>query len=118
MLKVSSDDEQADTLAEAQVKYNAAKAAVGRLDQLTDTPDTVVTRLKAVVEHRGNAAWERLGSSDGESPADRWRRLRLTMLATEREVFLAARDNREIDDEVLRRVQRELDLEKAALIRE
>ena len=39
-------------------------------------------------------------------------------MATEREVFLAARDNREIDDEVFRRVQRELGLEEAALIRE
>ena len=32
--------------------------------------------------------------------------------------FLAARDAREIDDEVFRRLQRELDLEEAAVIRE
>jgi CPA1 family monovalent cation:H+ antiporter len=122
-LGIRSTDEHTDKLAEAQVTYHAAKAAVGKLDELTDaqTPEHVVTRLKAIAEHRGNAAWERLGRSEeeiGESPANRWRRLRLTMLATEREVFLAARDAREIDDEVFRRVQRELDLEEAALIRE
>jgi CPA1 family monovalent cation:H+ antiporter len=77
LLGISSTDEDTDTLAEAQVKYHAAKA-----------------------------------------PAARWQRLRLTMLAAEREVFIAARDERQIDDEVFRRVQRELDLEEAALIRE
>jgi monovalent cation/hydrogen antiporter len=40
------------------------------------------------------------------------------MLDAEREVFVAARDNREIDDEVLRRVLRELDLEEARLSRD
>jgi CPA1 family monovalent cation:H+ antiporter len=40
------------------------------------------------------------------------------MLDAEREVFVAARDAREIDDEVLRRVLRELDLEEAKLSRE
>ena len=48
----------------------------------------------------------------------RWKHRRLGMLMTEREVLLAARDAHEIDDEVFRRVQRELDLEEAALTRE
>jgi monovalent cation/hydrogen antiporter len=123
LLNVHGDEEQTDTLAEAQVKFNAAKAAVDRLDEVADehTPEHVVARLRTIAEHRGNAAWERLGRSDeeiGESPAARWQRLRRTMLVAEREVFLAARDAREIDDEVFRRVQRELDLEEAALARE
>jgi Na+/H+ antiporter len=123
LLGISSTDEDTDTLAEAQVKYHAAKASVERLDELTDdeTPEHVVTRLKLLAEHRGNAAWERLGRDEdevGETPAARWQRLRLTMLAAEREVFITARDERQIDDEVFRRVQRELDLEEAALIRE
>lgn len=120
LLGVQSTDEHTDTLAEAQVKYRAAKASVERLDQATSegTPEQVVTRLKLLAEHRGNAAWERLGRSDdeiGETPAARWQRLRLTMLLAEREVFLTARDAHEIDDEVFRRVQRELDLEEAAV---
>jgi CPA1 family monovalent cation:H+ antiporter len=123
LLGIRSDDEQTDTLAEAQVKYQAAKVSVERLDGLTDdaTPEHVVTRLKLLAEHRGNAAWERLGRDGdevGETPAARWQRLRRTMLTAEREVFIAARDDGQIDDEVFRRVQRELDLEEAALTRE
>ncbi|GAA0649191.1 Na+/H+ antiporter [Kutzneria viridogrisea] len=123
-LGVESNEEHTDTLAEAQVKYHAARASIDRLDQEaadSGTPEQVVARLRTIAEHRGNAAWERLGRSEeeiGESPASRWRRLRRTMLAAEREVFLAARNAREIDDEVFRRVQRELDLEEAALNRE
>ena len=65
----------------------------------------------------GNAAWERLGRQELESPTASFRRLRLEILAAERAVYVAARDNSaEIDDEVLRRVLRELDLEQARLV--
>lgn len=123
-LGVQANEEHTDTLAEAQVKYHAAKASIDRLDlevAAGSTPEQIVERLRGIAEHRGNAAWERLGRSDeeiGESPAARWRRLRRLMLEAEREVFLEARDTRQIDDEVFRRVQRELDLEEAALNRE
>jgi monovalent cation/hydrogen antiporter len=40
------------------------------------------------------------------------------MLQIEREVFLRMRDTGRIDDEVLRRVQLELDLEEAMMARE
>jgi CPA1 family monovalent cation:H+ antiporter len=117
------DNEQSrDALAEAQVQHNAARAAVGKLDELIDngdsTPEHVVERLRMLAEHRGNAAWERLGRQDMESPAAAYRRLRRTMLDAERQVFVEARDAKQIDDEVLFRVMRELDLEEAALSRE
>ncbi|MEV0676775.1 Na+/H+ antiporter [Actinosynnema sp. NPDC050436] len=121
-LGFQGDEEQADALAEAQVQHAAARAAVDRLDELVDngdqTPDHVVDRLRTMAEHRGNAAWERLGRQEDESPAAAYRRLRRTMLDAERQVFVEARDNRQIDDEVLFRVLRELDLEEAALTRE
>jgi NhaP-type Na+/H+ or K+/H+ antiporter len=117
-----NDEDSQDALAEAQVQHNAAKAAVTRLDELiTDgdtTPDHVVERLRLLAEHRGNAAWERLGRQDAESPAAAYRRLRRTMLDAERQVFVEARDAKQIDDEVLFRVMRELDLEEAALSRD
>jgi CPA1 family monovalent cation:H+ antiporter len=78
----------------------------------------VVERLRMLAEHRGNAAWERLGRQDSESPAAAYRRLRRTMLDAERQVFVEARDAKQIDDEVLFRVMRELDLEEAALTRD
>ena len=54
----------------------------------------------------------------GESPAATFRRLRREMLVAEREVFVAHRDAGRIDDEVLRRVMHELDLEEAMLDRD
>ncbi|MBB5806547.1 CPA1 family monovalent cation:H+ antiporter [Saccharothrix ecbatanensis] len=116
------DEERTDALAEAQVQHAAAQAAVRTLDEViggeSGTPEHVVERLRIMAEHRGNAAWERLGRQEDESPAASYRRLRRTMLAAERKVFVQARDDGQIDDEVLYRVLRELDLEEAAISRE
>ena len=121
-LGIRGADPTADALAEAQVQHNAAQAAVDRLDVATgtdeETHEHVIHRLRAIAEYRGNAAWERLGNQERESPAAAFRRLRRTMLAAEREVFVEARNAGRIDDEVFRRVLRELDLEEAALTRE
>ena len=56
----------------------------------------------------------RLGGP-AERPAQAYRRLRLSMLEAEREVFLNYRDRGRLPDEVLRRVFHELDLEQANL---
>jgi CPA1 family monovalent cation:H+ antiporter len=120
-LGVRGGEDQADALAEAQATHNASAAAVDRLDALIGddsvvTPDHVVDRLRAIAERRGNAAWERLGRQDVEAPAAAFRRLRLAMLGAEREVYVTARNSGEINDEVLRRVLRDLDLEEARLV--
>ncbi|MGW4207913.1 Na+/H+ antiporter [Lentzea sp. NPDC004789] len=113
------DDARQDALAEAQVQHRAAQAAVTRLDEeIGEVPDHVRDQLRSLAEHRGNAAWERLGRQEEESPAAAYRRLRRLMLSAERDEFIRARDQGEIDDEVLFRVLRELDLEEAALSRE
>ncbi|MDX8144385.1 Na+/H+ antiporter [Lentzea sp. BCCO 10_0061] len=113
------DDARKDALAEAQVQHRAAQAAVTRLDEeIEDVPEHVRDQLRSLAEHRGNAAWERLGRQEEESPAAAYRRLRRVMLSAERDEFVKARDAGEIDDEVLFRVMRELDLEEAALSRE
>jgi monovalent cation/hydrogen antiporter len=121
-LAFRGDEERTDALAEAQVQHAAAQAAVRKLDEVIGsddgTPGHVVDRLRIMAEHRGNAAWERLGRQEDESPAASYRRLRRTMLEAERQVFVQARDAGQIDDEVLFRVLRELDLEEAAISRE
>ena len=119
-LGVHGDDEKADALAEAQATHTATLAGLDRLNELaaaqeTGAPDHVVERLRALTEHRANSIWERLGRQDLESPATAYRRLRREMLTAEREVYVTARDSGEIDDEVLRRVLNELDLEEARL---
>jgi CPA1 family monovalent cation:H+ antiporter len=114
LLGVRNDDDRLDSEAEAHVKSSAAKAAVARLEEAADgeIPERMVARLRALAEHRA------VSQPTVDGPAARWKQLRLTMLVAEREVFLAARDAHEIDDEIFRRVQRELDLEEAALTRE
>lgn len=121
-LGVRGDEARHDALAEAAVQQRAAEAAKKTLDELVaegvNAPQQMIDQLRRLAEHRGNAAWERLGRQEEESPASAVRRLRRSMLAAQREVFIAARDAGEIDDEVLQRVVRELDLEEAALYRD
>jgi CPA1 family monovalent cation:H+ antiporter len=120
-LNVHRTEDASDALAEAQAAHNASLAAVARLDELVADTDTYtleheIQRLRTLAERRGNAVWERLGRQEQESPAATFRRLRLETLAAERAVYIAARNNGDIDDEVLRRVLRELDLEEARLV--
>ena len=120
-LNVHGTEDASDALAEAQAAHNASLAAVARLDELVAdadsyTPEHEIQRLRILAERRGNAVWERLGRQEQESPAATFRRLRLETLAAERGVYVTARNNGEIDDEVLRRVLRELDLEEARLV--
>jgi monovalent cation/hydrogen antiporter len=116
-----------DMLAEAQAQQAAAQAGIARLEELTaDEPDDTplshaAMKLRRITEMRANSAWERLGrpeSETGEGPGTVYRRLRREMLITARDEFVARRDAGEIDDEVLRRVMHELDLEEATLDRD
>ncbi len=102
----------------------AGNAALERLEQMLgdegDTPPGVAERLREKTEQRQFGAWERLGGGGrgAETPSAAYRRLRREMLLTERAEFIRLRDIGEITDDVLRRVQRDLDLEEALLSRE
>jgi CPA1 family monovalent cation:H+ antiporter len=127
-LGVVGTEEQQDLIREAGAQHAAANAALARLDaELANSafvPDDVVSRLREKAEIRQLGAWERLGgrgSPDGvaiEPPTISFRRLRRSMIDAEREVFIDLRDRGQIDDEVLVRVQRELDLEESILARD
>ena len=92
----------------------------------TDAPDGspldhAAMKLRHWSQMRANSAWEQLGrpeSETGEAPSNVYRRLRREMLTTSRREFVARRDAGDIDDEVLRRVMHELDLEEATLDRD
>ncbi|MEJ3746312.1 Na+/H+ antiporter [Actinomycetes bacterium KLBMP 9797] len=116
-LRVAGDDRTQDTLAEAAVQTAASRAAVARLEELAEgAPATVVERLRQHGEGRANKAWERLGGG-GETPSRAYGRLRREMIDAERDVFRQARDEGRIPEEVLRRAQRDLDLEESMLRR-
>ncbi|MDX3852055.1 Na+/H+ antiporter [Streptomyces sp. AK02-01A] len=126
LLKVPGRDRQAETLAEAQAQSEASRAAERRLDELladdrNTLPAPLTKRLRTVLERRRNAVWERLGTVNeitGESADETYRRLSREMIEAEREVFVKLRDQRSIDDEMLRTLLRRLDLEEAAAYRE
>ncbi|MHA6779903.1 Na+/H+ antiporter [Pseudonocardia saturnea] len=125
-LGVRDTSGQAQLLAEAQAQYAAVQASIGRLDELLVDDGGGATghtaeKLRHLAQMRANQVWEQLGRPDseaGESPGAAYRRLRREMLARERETFVAHRDAGDIDDEILRRVQRQLDLEEAMLARD
>ncbi|MGW3725062.1 Na+/H+ antiporter [Streptomyces sp. NPDC000851] len=126
LLKLPGRDLQAETLAEANAQAQASRAAERRLDELLSDernalPGPLADRLRAVLERRRNAVWERLGQPNpvtGETADDTYRRLAGEMISAEREVFVKLRNGRYIDDEMLRTLLRRLDLEEAAAYRE
>jgi CPA1 family monovalent cation:H+ antiporter len=126
LLRIPSDDPREDALAEAAVQQAAARAAGQRLDEEAaangsangEVPEAVVSRLRSLITDRTNLAWERLGGRRRETPSEAYSRLRRAMIAEERDVFRRARDEGRIPEEVLRRAQRDLDLEESLLERE
>src|SRR6266542_3361354 len=125
-LAIPGPDPTTDALQEASAQQQAASAALERLEALLRServPPGVAEQLRQRAEGRTLAAWERLGSpSTGAegfpTPSAAYRRLRREMLAAEREVLVRLRDNGRLDEEVQRRIQWELDLEEATLLRE
>ncbi|NJC74013.1 Na+/H+ antiporter [Planosporangium thailandense] len=121
-LRIGGDDPKEDALAEAAVQQEATRAARARLERETSldgqVPQAVLARLHTLLADRANLAWERLGGRRRETPSEAYSRLRRTMIEAEREVFRRARDEGRIPEEVLRRAQRDLDLEESLLERE
>src|SRR5204862_3281976 len=100
-------------------RHAAGAAARDRLTELDDgQPAQVIEHLRRRTEKGNNVAWERLGVGNGrEAPSRAYARLRREMLNAEREVFRLARDEGRISEEVLRRAQRDMDLEESMIER-
>ncbi|QDY78960.1 Na+/H+ antiporter [Streptomyces qinzhouensis] len=125
-LRLPRPDPFAETLAEAEAQNAASEAAERRLDALladerNALPEPLEERLRTVMERRRNSVWERLGAvneATGESADETYRRLAREMIGAERAVFVELRDQRRIDDEMMRTLLFRLDLEEAAAYRE
>jgi Na+/H+ antiporter len=125
-LPLPPPDPQREVLLEAQAQNDASLAATDRLDVLLTEPRNrlpppLEERLRRVLERRRNAVWERLGPAvdeeSGESADTVYRRLGKETIAAERDVFVELRDADRIDDELLRRLIRNLDFEEALVDR-
>ncbi|MFE3542692.1 Na+/H+ antiporter [Nocardia sp. NPDC059177] len=121
LLKLRGPTRAEDALAKADLLQQAAGAGLAELDRRIgpDTPEPVIESLRQRLIWRTNAAWERLGRPEAElaTPTAEYRRLRLAMLAAERDTVLAVRDAGTVDYEVLQHVLARLDLEESMIDR-
>ncbi|RBY79720.1 cation:proton antiporter [Blastococcus sp. TF02A-26] len=112
-------DPAEDALQAAELGDAASAAGLRRLAELVtgDEPDGVVERLRDRSEARSHAAWERLGRplADQETPSATYHRLRVEMLAAERDVIVRARDEGRAPGEVLTAALAAIDLEESLL---
>jgi CPA1 family monovalent cation:H+ antiporter len=106
---------------EAKARIYAAEAALARLEELVDEDwvrEDTAERVRAMFNFRRERFRSRFDpDSDGELE-DRslsYQRLLRELLDVEREAVLELQRDGRIDDEVMRRVVRDLDLEEARL---
>ena len=114
------DDGGADA-EEVQARIRAAEAALERLDELAAESwvlDDTAARTRALYQFRIDRFSAR-GDPDGDGKIEKrslkYQRLRRELLDAERRAVVEMRNTGEISDEVMRRVERDLDLEVSRL---
>ncbi len=110
---------------EARARTLAAEAAVARIEELgREWPGHVplIDNLRSQYEHRATHLEEARSNDDGEDGRERdaaaeqelleHRLIRRAVINAERQAVLGLRDRGELNDEVWRRIERDLDLEE------
>jgi CPA1 family monovalent cation:H+ antiporter len=106
---------------EAKARIYAAEAAIARLDELIDEDwvrEDTAERLRGLYSFRQDRFRSRFDPDGDHSAEDRsldYQRLRRELLDAERDAVYELRHRGRIDDDVVRRVVRDLDLEDARL---
>lgn len=105
---------------EALARHAVARVGLAALEERlerADVPEPVAARLRRGLEQRVDRTRSRVEPSApvGEDRAVSYRELRRELLAAERAELVRLRDGGEINDEVLRTVQRGLDIEESGL---
>ena len=118
-LDVEGPDPQDDALARATLLQQAAKKGLIRLNELAedcDDPHQVKALIIQRIEQRNFAAWERLGTTEGqESPSDLYSRWRGEMIEAERRRVLEIRSTGAVPSEIVSEVLAMLDVEESML---
>jgi CPA1 family monovalent cation:H+ antiporter len=115
------DDEETTAEQEARARIAAANAALARLDELSDADwvrDETHQRMRALYEFRVRRFASRLDDGDDgeiEQGSQAYQRLRRKTLAAERAEIVRQRNRGLITDDMMRRIERDLDLEDARL---
>jgi CPA1 family monovalent cation:H+ antiporter len=105
---VGGGEEQAE---EHRARHASLRAGAAALEQLGSADDE--KQIAAALRRAADYRLERLNS--GHSTPPTYARLRLAMLAAEREAVIGMRDRGEINDAVMRRLQQEFDHEELLL---
>jgi Na+/H+ antiporter len=107
---------------EARARVQAAEAALARIEELLDedwVAEPEARQLRGIYDHRRRRYAARGGGGRGdpdlEARSQSLERLTRELLEAERAAVLALRDAGHIDDDVMRRIERDLDLEHARL---
>jgi CPA1 family monovalent cation:H+ antiporter len=116
-------DDGADEIEEREARLKANQAALARLNELAQSQTLnadVVQRMRVEYEDRIRQL-ELADPADGHAPhrvfAPDYEQLSREILEVERQVILRLRNEHVINDEVLRRIQRDIDLAEARLHR-
>lgn len=115
-----TDDGGADR-EDAKARIKAAEAALARLEELVEEGEVrpqTAERLRGSLGFRRDRFVARLDDGDDGSIEERslaYQRVMRELLDAERAALIALRNDRVIDDNVMQRVQRDLDLEAARL---
>ena len=119
-LRLEADDGGAEA-EEALARVRAAEAALERLDELVgegwvleDTAERVRGRYRFRID-RFSARVDPDGDGKIEKRSLKYQRLRRELIEAERHAVVELRNTGEISDEVMRRVERDLDLEVSRL---
>jgi CPA1 family monovalent cation:H+ antiporter len=112
------DDEGAEEL---RARLTTAKAAIDSLDQLETedwTRDDTIERVRALYEFRKRRFAAQAGKIEDDGIEDRsltYQRMMHIIFGAQRQALVGLRNRGEISSEVMRRIERELDLEESRL---
>ena len=120
-----TEDGDEESMEELRTRLTIAKAALARVDELEQedwTRDRSVARARQLYEfrlRRFKIQAGKLEDDDGdmsiEDSSQRYQRMMHEIFAAQRAALLGLRDSRQVSSEILRRVEREIDLEEARL---
>ena len=115
------DDSGLEEKEDTKARIHAAEAALARLEELVDEEwvrEDTADRVRRLYDFRRNRFQARFdGADDGaiEQRSTDYQRLLRELIEAERAAVRALRRDRRISDDVMRRVERDLDLEEARL---
>jgi CPA1 family monovalent cation:H+ antiporter len=119
--RLGIEDDGLDTYEELGARMHAADAALARVEELAEEEwvyEDTIERTRRLFEFRRRRFAEiKHGEGDGsiDERSGRYQRLMHEIIAAERAALLELRNEGRITDEVMRRVERDLDLEEARL---